>query len=142
MQDTRSLTLSFEVDGPPPAQTEALSIFAAGHRQALRVRALLEAACRAAQHTGWTPLHGPVELEVVLRHPPEHHNGDAVTLLGGISTVLQDKKRAVRSGLAHLGPLADVALYLDDRQISRISYREEPAETMSYQIRVSAIAPE
>jgi len=139
VQETRSLTLAFEVSGMPPAQTEALSIFTAGHRQARRVRALLEAACQAAQDTGWTPLSGPVELEVVLRHPEEDHNSDAVTVLGGIAAVLQGNKRAARHGLAHLGPLADVALYVDDRQIRRISYREEPAETVSYQVRVSAL---
>lgn len=141
MQETRTRVLSFEVDGPPPLQIEALSIFAAGHRQAVRVRALLQAACQAAQDTGWTPLTGPVALEVVLRHPPEHHNGDAVTSLGGIATVLQDKRRAVRSELAHLGALADVALYLDDRQIRRICYREEPAAEVSYQVRVTDLPP-
>lgn len=141
MQETRTRTLSFEVNGPPPLQTEALSIFAAGHRQAVRVRALLEAACQAAQETGWTPLTGPVELAVILRHPPDHRTTEAVTLLGGISTVLQDKRRATRTGLAHLGVLADVALYLDGRQIQQISYREEPAEAVSYQVRVVALPP-
>lgn len=139
MQETRSRTLSFEVSGPPPVQTENLSIFTAGHRQAVRVRALLEAACQAAQDTGWTPLTGGVELEVVLRHPPEHRSTEAVTLLGAVSTVLQDKSRATRAGLAHLGPLADVTLFLDGRQIRQLSYREEPAESMSYQVRVAAL---
>lgn len=140
MQHTQTRTLSFDVTGPPPLRTEALSIFSAGHRQAVRIRTLLEAACQAAQVTGWTPLTGPVELEVVLRHPPETHGTDAIPLLGGISTVLQDKRHAIRSGLAHLGPLADVALYVDDRQIRQLSYREEPADTVSYHVRVSALA--
>ncbi|MEO3743134.1 hypothetical protein [Plantactinospora sp. B5E13] len=139
MQDTRALTLSFEVSGPPPVRTEALSIFAAGHRQAARVRALLEAACGAAQRTGWTALTEPVSLEVVLRCPPGRRTSDAATLLGGIGAVLQDKKRAADIGLAHLGALADVALYLDDRQIRHISYREEPAEQLSYLVRVAAL---
>ncbi|MBE1491960.1 RusA family crossover junction endodeoxyribonuclease [Plantactinospora soyae] len=140
MRNTRALTLSFEVPGPPPVRTEALSIFAAGHRQATRVRTLLEAACGAAQHTGWTALTEPVGLEVVLRCPPGRRTSDAATLLGGIGAVLQDKKRAADIGLAHLGVLADVALYVDDRQIQQISYREEPAEELSYLVRVSTLA--
>ncbi|MBO4207128.1 hypothetical protein [Micromonospora echinofusca] len=139
MQDTRALTLSFEVNGLPPVKTEALSIFAAGHRQATRVRALLEAACAAAQRTGWTPLTGPVEVDLTLRCPPGHRTSDATTLLGGVCAVLADKKRVATIGLAHLGVLVDVALYRDDRQIRRLTYREEPAEEMSYEVRVTAV---
>jgi hypothetical protein len=139
VQDTRALALSFEVAGLPPLKNEALSILAAGHRQAGRVRALLEAACLAAQRSGWTPLTDLVALEVVLRRPPEHHAGDAANFLGGIGDVLQDKRRAGRVGLAHLGVLVDVALYVDDRQIRQISYREEPAAAPSYSVRVAAL---
>lgn len=140
MQDTQTLALSFEVTGLPPIRTESLSIFSAGHRQAGRVRALLEAACGAAQQTGWTPLSEPVELDVVLRCPPDHHTYDAATLIGGIGAVLQDKKHAANIGLAHLGSLADVALYVDDRQIRQISYRQEPAGDPSYLVRIAALA--
>ncbi|MBM0225586.1 MULTISPECIES: hypothetical protein [Micromonospora] len=139
MQDTRALALTFEVSGLPPVKTEALSIFAAGHRQATRVRALLEAACAAAQRTGWTPLTGPIEVDVTLRCPPGHRTSDASTLLGGVCAVLQDKKRVSNIGLAHLGVLVDVALYDDDRQIRQLSYLEEPAEDFSYQVRVAAV---
>lgn len=139
MQDTRARTLSFQVSGVPPIRTEALSIFSAGHRQANRVRALLEAACAAAQQSGWIPLTESVELELVLRCPPGHHGTDAATLLGGVGAVLQDKRRAVNIGLAHLGPLVDVTLYVDDRQIRRMSYREEPADSTSYSVRVAAL---
>lgn len=139
MQDTRARTLSFQVSGLPPIRTEALSLFSAGHRQANRVRALLEAACAAAQQTGWTPLTDPVELDLVLSCPPDHHGTGAATLLGGVGAVLQDKRHAVNVGLAHLGPLVDVSLYVDDRQIRRMSYREEPADTVSYLVRVAAI---
>ncbi|AXO35456.1 hypothetical protein ACGF5H_25350 [Micromonospora chalcea] len=139
MQDTRALALSFEVSGLPPVKTEALSIFAAGHRQATRVRTLLQAACTAAQRTGWTPLTGPVEVDLTLRCPPGHRTSDASTLLGGVCAVLQDKKRVATIGLAHLGVLVDVALWSDDRQIRRLSYVEEPAEEFSYLVRVSAV---
>ncbi|MDG4840345.1 hypothetical protein O7631_27795 [Micromonospora sp. WMMD967] len=138
MQDTRALALTFEVSGLPPVKTEALSIFAAGHRQATRVRTLLQAALTAAQRTGWTPLPGPVEVDLVLRCPPGHRTADASTLLGGVCAVLQDKKRVSSIGLSHLGVLVDVALYEDDRQIRRLSYHEEPAEDFSYQVRVAA----
>ncbi|MGC4765470.1 hypothetical protein ACLQ20_21715 [Micromonospora sp. DT46] len=139
MQDTRALALTFEVSGLPPVRTEALSVFAARHRQATRVRALLEAACEAAQRTGWTPLSGPVEVDLVLRCPPGHRTSDASALLGGVCGVLQDKKRVASIGLAHLGVLVDVALYDDDRQIRRLSYAQEPAENFSYRVRVAAV---
>ncbi|WP_027660104.1 RusA family crossover junction endodeoxyribonuclease [Salinispora fenicalii] len=139
MQDTRAVALTVKVSGLPPVKTEALSIFAAGHRQATRVRALLQAACAAAQRTGWTPLSGPIEVDLVLRCPPGHRTSDASTLLGGVCAVLQDKKRVASIGLAHLGVLVDVALYDDDRQIRAMTYREEPAEDYSYEVRVAAM---
>ncbi|GIJ80277.1 hypothetical protein SAMN05443287_11554 [Micromonospora phaseoli] len=139
VQDTRALTLTFEVSGLPPVKTEALSIFAAGHRQATRVRTLLQAACAAAQQTGWTPLSGPIEIDLILRCPPGHRTSDASTLLGGVCAVLQDKKRVSSIGLTHLGVLVDVAIYDDDKQIRKLSYQEEPAEDFSYQVRVAAV---
>ncbi|WP_018216146.1 RusA family crossover junction endodeoxyribonuclease [Salinispora vitiensis] len=139
MQDTRAVALTVKVNGLPPVKTEALSIFAAGHRQATRVRALLQATCAAAQRTGWTPLSGPIEVDLVLRCPPGHRTSDASTLLGGVCAVLQDKKRVASIGLAHLGVLVDVALYDDDRQIRTMTYREEPAEDYSYEVRVAAV---
>lgn len=143
MEETlaRTTAIGFEVRGLPPLKTEALSIFAAGHRQAGRVRALLEAACAAAQRTGWTALTGPVGLDVVLRRPPGHHSGDATNLLGGIADVLQDKRRRGGASLTHLGVLVDVALYVDDRQIRQLTYREEEATEPSYTVRVSPLAP-
>jgi hypothetical protein len=41
--------------------------------------------------------------------------------------------------LTHLGVLVDVALYVDDRQIRQLSYREEHADEPSYLVRVSAL---
>lgn len=140
MQDIQALALSFDVAGLPPLGNEALPVLTAGHRQAGRVRALLEAACVAAQRSGWTPLTDLVSLDVVLRRPPEHHGGDATNFLGGIGDVLQNKRRAGGAGLTHLGVLVDVALYVDDRQIRQISYREEPAAAPSYSVRVTALA--
>jgi hypothetical protein len=135
----QAVALAFDVRGLPPLKNEALSIFSAGHRQAGRVRALLEAACLAAQRTGWTALAKPVALEVVLRRPAGHHSGDATNFLGGIGDVLQDKRQRTGVSLAHLGVLVDVALYVDDRQIRQLSYREEQADEPSYSVRVSAL---
>ncbi|GAA4683117.1 hypothetical protein [Phytohabitans rumicis] len=132
-------SLAFEVRGLPPLRNEALPILAAGHRQANRVRALLEAACRAAQHSGWTPVTHLVALDVVLRRPPDHHCGDATHFLGAIGDVLQDKRRAASVSLTHLGVLIDVALFVDDRQIRQISYREEHAPEPSYSVTVTAL---
>jgi len=134
-----SLAISFDVLGLPPLKNEALSIFSAGHRQAGRVRTLLEAACAAAQRTGWTPLADPVALDVVLRRPPGHHSGDVTNFLGGIGDVLQDKRRLRRASVAHLGVLVDVALYVDDRQIRQLSYREEHADEAGYSVHVSTL---
>jgi hypothetical protein len=139
VSDTQTLALSFEVPGLPPVRTGALPLLAAGHRQASRVRMLLQAALAAAQRTGWTPLTEPLGLEVVLRRPPGGHAPDATTLLGGIADVLRDKRDGPRPGLAHLGVLVDVALYRDDRQIRRIGYREEDAAEPSYLVRVAAL---
>ncbi|MFB9239200.1 hypothetical protein ACFFWC_27325 [Plantactinospora siamensis] len=141
MPDTRTPELSFEVAGLPPIRTDGLSVFSAGHRQATRVRTLLAAACDAAQATGWRALTGPVALDLVLYCPPGHRISDAAQLLGGVGTVLQDKKRASAVGLAHLGVLVDVALYDDERQIRRLCYTEEPAADISYVIRVAALHP-
>jgi hypothetical protein len=135
----QAVALAFDVRGLPPLKNEALSIFSAGHRQAGRVRALLEAACTAAQRTGWTALSEPVALDVVLRRPTGHHSGDATNFLGGIGDVLQDKRRGASVSLAHLGVLVDVALYVDDRQIRQLSYREEAADEPSYSVRVSVL---
>lgn len=135
----RTAAIAFDVRGLPPLKNEALSILSAGNRQAGRVRALLEAACAAAQRTGWTAVPDPIALDVVLRHPPGHHRGDATNFLGGIGDVLQDKRRSAGVSLAHLGVLVDVALYVDDRQIRQLSYREEHADEPSYTVRVTAL---
>ncbi|MFY1699654.1 MULTISPECIES: hypothetical protein [unclassified Solwaraspora] len=139
MRDPAAPVLTFEVPGLPPLRSPALSIFTAGSRQATRVRTLLTAACDAAQRTGWTPLTAPVALGVVVRRPPEQHLGEATNFLCGIGDVLQDKHRVPPGSVAHLGVLVDVALFVDDRQIQQINYREEPADEPSYQVKVAAL---
>ncbi|WP_033340673.1 hypothetical protein [Catenuloplanes japonicus] len=139
MTETPAHALTFEVSGLPPLKTSPTPLLAAGGRQAVRVRALLEAACLAAQETGWMPLTSPVGLEVVLRHPPDSHTGDVTHFLGGIGDVLRDKRRGAEVPLGHLGALLDVALFHDDRQIRQISYREEDSDEVSYRVRVERL---
>ena len=52
--------------GWPPKKNEAKSLSAAGHVQADKVRALLEAARDAIQRDGWSPATGEVALELTI----------------------------------------------------------------------------
>lgn len=87
-------------------------------------------------------LEGEVGLEVVVRGPQDRWRGDATNVLGGIGDVLQRKQqRPGMVDLSHLGQLAGVALYHDDRQVRQVLYREERAPATSYVIRVWALPP-
>jgi hypothetical protein len=76
-------------------------------------------------------------LELTIRCP-SRPDGDATNLLGGVADVLQTTV-SPNADVTHLGDLAAIGLYLDDRQISRISYRELPADEVSYHVRVSTL---
>jgi hypothetical protein len=52
---------------------------------------------------------------------------------------LQDESHPINIDLSHLGELKAVALYLDDRQIRRVTYDVEQADTPSYSVRVSVL---
>jgi hypothetical protein len=67
-------------------------------------------------------LWGPIGLDVTLYAPPGRNPWDATNYLGGIGDVLEDKRR--RGILPHLGSLRDVFLYLNDRQIREVHYRQ------------------
>jgi hypothetical protein len=127
--------VEFEVMGWPPNKNEAKSLFAAGHAHAHRVQALLEAARDAIEPDRWSPATGEVALELTIRCP-SRPDGDATNFLGGVADVLQTTV-SPNADVTHLGDLAAIGLYLDDRQISRISYRELPAAEVSYHVRVS-----
>jgi hypothetical protein len=129
--------VEFEVVGWPPKKNEAKSLFAAGHKHADKVKALLEAARDATQRHNWSPATGEVALELTIRSPGRP-DGDATNFLGGVADVLQTTV-SPNADITHLGDLAAIGLYLDDKQISRISYRELPAAEVFYRIRVSAI---
>jgi len=130
--------VTFDVAGYPPAKDGALSIFGVGHSHAPRVRLLLEAARRACQEQAFVPVDTTVvALDVVVRghgQPP----GDATNYVGGIGDVLEDK--VSRTSLDHLGDLATVRLFRNDRQIRQVSYREEAANETGYSVTVRVLS--
>jgi hypothetical protein len=75
-------------------------------------------------------------MAVTLRGPLDAPS-DATNYLGGIGDVLESKGH--RGVLDHLGPLATVALYPNDRQIREVRYREEIAPERSYEVRLWAL---
>lgn len=134
--DAAANSIRFEVRGKPPLKGEAISVFNRKHGQAERIRALLEATRLACQEHGFNAIDaGHVALEVITRSPA----GDAANIIGGIADVLENKSiRSHRSSIEHLGDLATVWLYKDDKQIKQITYREEPGES-SYTVAVRAL---
>jgi hypothetical protein len=131
--------LSFDVPGHPPSKNEAKSLLSAGHGQANRVRLLLLAAQRACAEQAFVPINeGGLALDVVVRAPIPPP-GDATNYLGGVADVLQDKAGCTLS-LHHLGDLAAVRLYSNDRQIRQVSYREQVANEAGYTVTVRSLS--
>jgi hypothetical protein len=124
----------FEVRGNPPLKNETISMFNATHGQADRIRALLQAAQRACQEQEFVQIvEGGVALDVIARSP----TGDGANIIGGIADVLEDKSgRGI--AIEHLGDLAAVWIYRNDKQLKQISYREESGEH-SYTVTVRAL---
>ena len=132
--------ISFSVAGYPPAKNEARSLFNADHTYAARVRDLLDAAEHACREHAFSPItEGGVGLDVVVHAAAAQPPWDATNYLGGIADVLEDKSR--RGPLDHLGPLASVWLYRDDRQIKEISYREVASAQATYTVTIRALTP-
>ena len=130
--------VTFDVRGYPPIKNEAKSMLGVGHGQADQVRELLAAAVRACADSAFVPVdQGGVALEVVVRSPIPAP-GDATNYLGGIGDVLQDKAKC-SIPLDHLGELASVRLYSNDRQIKQVSYREEVGSPTGYTVIVRAL---
>lgn len=127
--------VSFDVQGYPPAKSEALSMLGAGHSHAPRVRLLLETAVQACQQQDFVPVtESRVVLEVVVGVPPAGAPSDATNYLGAIADVLEDK--AHRGPLDHLGGLASVWLYRNDRQVKHVTYREVESDQPEYTVTV------
>jgi hypothetical protein len=123
--------IRFRVEGYPPAKNEGLSMLGPRHSHASRVLLLLEAARDAL--AGAALFEGPIGLEVKLFRASADP-WDATNYLGGIGDALEDKER--RGALVHLGDLASVALYRNDRQIREIHFSEVAASSPGYEVRV------
>lgn len=134
--DAREVT--FSVDDWPPVKNEAKSLLAPGHTHARRVRHLLEG---ARQAVGDRPdaLFGsrPIGLELTVISP-EEPPADATNFLGGVGDVLEAKGR--RGLLDHLGELATVGLYENDRHIHEVRYRWQPGPEVRYVVRLWELA--
>jgi hypothetical protein len=109
-----------------------------GHPHEPRVRRLLEEALAAAKAQDFSGFGDRlVALDVVLRYP-DNPPSDATNYLGGIADALEAK--AHRGDLDHLGDLADVALYDNDRQLREVRLRHEHAPRPSYTVRMRSLA--
>jgi len=127
--------VSFEVTGYPPAKNEALSMLG---RATARVTLLLATARRACAEQGFLCISSaPVGLDVVVYAPAGQNPADATNYLGGIGDVLEHK--AHRGALDHLGDLAGVWLYRNDRQIKAVTYREIDADRVSYTVTIKEL---
>lgn len=133
----REVTLS--VAGWPPAKNEARSLLAPGHTHADRVAGLLLAAQQATGTAGEAALFGalPIGLDLTVMSP-EEPLADATNFLGGVGDVLEVKSR--RGALEHLGPLAEVGLYENDRHIHEVHYRWRRAPEVAYVVRLWALS--
>jgi hypothetical protein len=130
-------TISFEVDGLPPAKSEAQSMLGARHPHAPRVIALLQAARATTAANGGAHFGGArLGMEVVLTVASERPS-DLTNYAGGIADVLEDKGR--RMALEHLGELAYVSLYDNDRQLCEVHVREQAGPRTSYSVRFWAL---
>ncbi len=130
--------LTFSVQGKPPIKNEALSLLSVRHGQIDRVVSLLTAARDAMAAGGLTHGFGGrlLALEVVVRSRTMPPSGDATNFLGGIGDVLQDKHR--RRELGHLGDLAAVSVFNDDKQVVRLVYEAIQADTECYTVTIRA----
>jgi hypothetical protein len=126
--------LEFSVEGLPPAKSEAKSMLGIGHPHQPRVRRLLEEALAASNQHEFAGFGDRlVALDVALRCPGDPPS-DATNYLGGITDVLEAK--AHRGALDHLGDLAGVALYDNDRQVRELAFRHEDARPARYTVRL------
>jgi predicted RNA-binding Zn ribbon-like protein len=134
---TRSRAFSAEiaVAGLPPAKGGHQSPLHIENRHVDRARLLLDAVARVIPHD-FVPLRCAVALDLTLYSPLRCPPGDALNFLGGVGDVLQRKPLDLAG---HLGSLAGLALYDDDRQIRRVRFDQRTAADLSYVVRVRAI---
>ncbi len=132
--ETPTNRIEFDVEGLPPAKSEAKSMLGDAHPHQHRVRRLLEEALAASNEQSFAGFGDRLlALDVVLRcagDPPS----DATNYLGGIADVLEGK--AHRGNLDHLGDLAGVALYDNDRKVRDVRLRHENTRHTGYTVRL------
>lgn len=133
---TMTKTIEFDVDGLPPAKSEAQSMLGARHPHAERVRTLLRAARVSAAVDGTHFGSARLGMEVVMTLASDRPS-DVTNYLGGIADVLEEKGH--RMALDHLDELATVALYDNDRQIDEVSFRQLAGPRTSYRVRLYAL---
>jgi predicted RNA-binding Zn ribbon-like protein len=126
--------LTVELEGLPPAKGGQAPL-SADHPHLQRTRALLQAV-RSLLPSGFNPLSTSVGLELTLRTPSARLAWDATNYLGGIADVLQNKGRRE---LPHLGDLAMVAVYENDRSIREVRYQHERSDRVGYRLRIWAL---
>jgi hypothetical protein len=89
---------------------------------------------RAAADGRFSPsLTDRLGLELILLAPADPPS-DGTNYLGGVGDVLEAKAR--RGVLEHLGELATVALFANDRQIQEVHYRRQHADEPHYVVRL------
>lgn len=136
-------SIRFVVQGRPPAKAGSPGVLGRRSRHRERVVVLLQAARDEMARTRFDGFgRAAVKLEVEVRTGLGEPPWDATNLLGGIADVLDGKahkKIAQPGSLVHLGDLADVALFDDDRQIKEIEYREVDHPNEEYVITLTRL---
>ena len=129
------MELVLAVDGLPPAKNEAVSMLGPRHPHCDRVLLLLTVARSTLSSTGQDGFGlSPVGIDVCIFAPNHDLPGDATNYLGGIGDVLEDKSR--RGQLVHLGDLARVSLFHNDRQIREVRFCVREGASYRYKVRV------
>jgi len=120
------------VPGLPPAKNGP-SVLSPLHRHRGRVLTLLQCA-QAQLPADFTPYRDALSLTLTLRAPERAPRGDPTNFLGGVADVLQRKP-----ALETLGDLSQVFVYVNDRQLRRIDFREEQSQDVGYEIRIASL---
>lgn len=136
---TSTPELHISVSGLPPAKSEALSMFSPKHRDRNRLIALRIAARDSMQEVGFAPFSclDRLVLKVVISCPVGEA-WDATNYLGGIADALQPPPPGARE-LGHLGDLANLMVYPDDRMIHRIHYELVDTSPTTYEVQLSTL---
>ena len=131
---SQAFELTVELAGLPPAKGSQAPL-SVDHPHIQRTRALLDA-IRSSLPTDFKPLARSIGLELTVRTPSPHQAWDATNYLGGVADVLQDKSRF---DLVHLGALAAVSVYENDRVIREVRYQHERSDKVGYRLRIWAL---